>query len=177
MGVPVSTYTQHESNERGIPASRARQYCEFFRVAPEWLLYGIEATPPGPVPAVPLVGVVGAGSQVAYFLPSGGRGRVAEVDPPPPATSAMRAIEIKTEDGFGPVFDRWLAFYNDEHTPVHAQHIGQLCLCGLPDGRTLVRKLQKSKAEGLYHLTSGAAEPLLDQRVIWATRIVCLIPR
>lgn len=40
MGVPVSTYTQHENGDRGLPASRAERYARFFRVAPEWLIYG-----------------------------------------------------------------------------------------------------------------------------------------
>lgn len=40
MGVTVSTYIQHESGVRGFPAGRAARYARFFRVAPEWLLYG-----------------------------------------------------------------------------------------------------------------------------------------
>lgn len=40
MGVPVATYVQHENGGRGFPAARAERYARFFRVAPEWLLYG-----------------------------------------------------------------------------------------------------------------------------------------
>ena len=40
MGVPVATYVQHENGSRGVPADRAARYGRFFRVAPEWLLYG-----------------------------------------------------------------------------------------------------------------------------------------
>lgn len=40
MGVGTSTYVQHENGGRGIPAGRALQYGRFFRVRPEWLLYG-----------------------------------------------------------------------------------------------------------------------------------------
>lgn len=40
MGVPLATYIQHENGTRGYPASRADRYGRFFRVAPEWLLYG-----------------------------------------------------------------------------------------------------------------------------------------
>jgi SOS-response transcriptional repressor LexA len=40
MGVPVPTYIQHENGSRGFPADRAQRYGRFFRVAPEWLLYG-----------------------------------------------------------------------------------------------------------------------------------------
>ena len=40
MGVSSATYAQHENGLRGFPASRAQRYGRFFRVAPEWLLYG-----------------------------------------------------------------------------------------------------------------------------------------
>lgn len=40
MSVPVATYIQHENGKRGIPAERAQKYGRFFRIAPEWLLYG-----------------------------------------------------------------------------------------------------------------------------------------
>lgn len=40
MGVPVATYIQHENGTRGFPAKVAERYARFFRVKPEWLLYG-----------------------------------------------------------------------------------------------------------------------------------------
>lgn len=40
MGVSPATYIQHENGIRGYPADRADRYAKFFRVRPEWLLYG-----------------------------------------------------------------------------------------------------------------------------------------
>lgn len=40
MGANAATYAQHENGLRGYPASKAERYGRFFRVAPEWLLYG-----------------------------------------------------------------------------------------------------------------------------------------
>lgn len=40
MNIPVATYIQHENGARGFPADRAARYGKFFRVPPEWLLYG-----------------------------------------------------------------------------------------------------------------------------------------
>lgn len=40
MNIPVATYIQHENGSRGFPAERAQKYGRFFRVAPEFLLYG-----------------------------------------------------------------------------------------------------------------------------------------
>jgi phage repressor protein C with HTH and peptisase S24 domain len=39
MGVPVATYIQHENGGRGFRL-KAERYAQFFRVTPEWLLYG-----------------------------------------------------------------------------------------------------------------------------------------
>jgi SOS-response transcriptional repressor LexA len=40
MGIATSTYVQHENGIRGFPHDRAARYATFFRVTPEWLLYG-----------------------------------------------------------------------------------------------------------------------------------------
>lgn len=55
MGVSPSTYIQHENGTRGYPRNRAERYARFFRVTPEWLLYGrgkLDDIPPPPNEAV-----------------------------------------------------------------------------------------------------------------------------
>lgn len=63
MGIPVPTYIQHENGIRGVPASRADRYANFFRVKPEWLLYGKtgDATLTQLGPQIFVVGEVQAG--------------------------------------------------------------------------------------------------------------------
>lgn len=64
MGVPVATYIQHENGARGLPATRAERYARFFRVQPEWLLYGkASAKPaaPGLGPQLFIKGTIAAG--------------------------------------------------------------------------------------------------------------------
>lgn len=64
MGVPVSTYIQHENGARGFPATRAERYAKFFRVTPEYLLYGkpsLSSAAPGLGPTLYIKGVVAAG--------------------------------------------------------------------------------------------------------------------
>lgn len=69
MGVTVSTYIQHESGVRGLPAGRAARYAKFFRVAPEWLLYNRGSSDPIEVEPtlteLPMVGPVQAGAWLA----------------------------------------------------------------------------------------------------------------
>lgn len=58
MGVPPATYIQHENGARGLPAGRAERYAKFFRVRPEWLLYG-KASPDKVVELGPQLFVIG----------------------------------------------------------------------------------------------------------------------
>jgi SOS-response transcriptional repressor LexA len=69
MGATVSTYIQHESGVRGYPSKTAARYARYFRVAPEWLLYGRGSADPIVVnpelQALPLIGQVRAGAWLA----------------------------------------------------------------------------------------------------------------
>lgn len=172
MGVPAPTYLGHENGSRGFPAKRARQYAEFFRTSAEWLLYG--KGQPTRRPTVPLVGYVGAGA-LAHFYATADDG-LDEVDAPPGATAHTRAAEVRGES-LGPLFDRWLVFYDDVRTPVTPDLIGQLCIVGLPNDQVLVKKLQRSRTPGLFHLLSNNEAPMLDQEVAWAARVRTMQPR
>lgn len=64
MGLPIATYIQHENGVRGIPATKAERYAKFFRVTPEYLLYGkssAKPAAPGLGPALFIKGTVIAG--------------------------------------------------------------------------------------------------------------------
>lgn len=39
IGVPISSYIQHENGSRGISKTQAVRYARFFKTTPEWLLY------------------------------------------------------------------------------------------------------------------------------------------
>ncbi len=39
MGVPVSSYIQHDNGTRGLTKGTAARYARFFKTTPEWLLY------------------------------------------------------------------------------------------------------------------------------------------
>lgn len=60
MGLSVPTYIQHENGTRGFPASKAERYAKFFKVKPEWLLYGTPTVRPGAPGLGPLLFVKGA---------------------------------------------------------------------------------------------------------------------
>lgn len=63
MGIPVATYIQHENGARGYPTDKAQRYARFFRVRPEWLIYGTSNFDKLPMlgPTLYVIGEVQAG--------------------------------------------------------------------------------------------------------------------
>jgi hypothetical protein len=164
-----------ETGRKGVSTRTISALAPVLRTTAGWLLDG-----DGPeeweavIHRVPLVGYVGAGAE-AHFYGSADEG-LGEVDAPEGATENTRAAEIRGES-LGPLFERWLIFYDDVRTPVTPDLIGQLCIVGLPGDKVLVKKLQSSRTEGLYHLLSNNEAPMLDQEVLWAARVRQMTPR
>lgn len=122
---------------------------------------------------IPLVGYVGAGA-ATHFMPAG---QLGEVDDPGGSTPQTVAVEIRG-DSLGPLFDRWLVFYDDVRRPVTADLVGRLCVVGLDDGRVLIKKVQRSKNKrGLFNLVSQTEEPINDVPVEWAAVVKNMVPR
>lgn len=172
-----STYISHENGTRGLKPAVADRYAKAFKVPVEWLLYGKprKAARPAETPkTVPLVGYVGAGAE-AYFF--GDQGKLGDVTAPDGASAETVAVEVRG-DSLGPLFDRWLVFYDDVHRPVTQDQINKLCVVGLPDGRILIKKLQKSRGRnGLFHLLSNTEAPILDVEIDWAAKVINMVPK
>lgn len=122
----------------------------------------------------PLVGYVGAGAEAHLF--GDGQGPFDMVDAPDGSADSTVAVEIRGES-LGSFFDRWLVFYDDIRDPVTTDLIGKLCVCGLPDGRVVIKKLAKSKEKGLFTLHSQFEPPIYDVAVIWAAKVKNMVPR
>ncbi|MFK5281894.1 hypothetical protein ACI3PL_20290, partial [Lacticaseibacillus paracasei] len=79
---------------------------------------------------VPLVGYVGADNTTSMFSTDGLA--LDEVEGPEDATRTTVAVEIRGTS-LGPVFDRWLVFYDDRRDPPDDSLFGRLCVVGLED--------------------------------------------
>jgi hypothetical protein len=177
MGIPVSTYGAHERAEspggRDYGPDEAKKYGRRFKVAPEWLLTGREPFPTGadeapPLPKVPVLGYVGAGSTAhLYDVPPS---HLDEVSGPADTSESTVAVEIRG-DSLGPFFNRWYVFYDDVRRPMTPDLIGQLCVVGLADGRILIKQVQRGSDLGLYNLHSATERPILDVTIDWAARV------
>lgn len=126
----------------------------------------------GAIEEVPLVGYVGAGAAAHYYEAAD----LGTAPAPDGATPDTVAVEIRGES-LGALFEHWLVYYDEVRSPVTSDMIGRLCVVGLIDERVLVKKLQRSKTPGLYHLLSNTEAPILDAEVIWAARVRSMMPR
>lgn len=124
--------------------------------------------------SVPVVGYVGAGAEAHYYAT--GDGGLGQIDAPPGARPSTVAVEIRG-DSLGPLFDGWVAFYDETRTPVTPDLIGQLCVVGLPDGRILIKRLKATADPARFHLLANTEAPLFDQEVSWAARVLTMRPK
>jgi len=171
------TYRAHENATRGLRRPMAERYAKAFRIKAEWLIFGKpgEASEPQNPATVPLTGYVRAGSE-AHFFGRQGFAELERVPAPDSATEETVALEIRS-DSLGAIFKSWLLFYDEVRRPVTPDLIGKLCVVGLDEGRILVKKIQRSRARGLYHLVSQTESPILDVAVDWAARVKSMAPR
>jgi hypothetical protein len=123
---------------------------------------------------VPLVGYVGAGSEAHFYAAADPN--LDMVEAPPGGTPETVAAEIRGTS-LGPLFERWLIYYDDVRTPVTPDLYNRLCICGLPDERVLVKQLKPAGQPNYFHLLSNAEPPIFDQEVMWAARVRNMAPR
>lgn len=162
-----------EADDRqGVSTKTLTALAPVLRTTAGWLLDGGDDEDSGAA-TVPVVGFVGAGSEAHFYATSD---VLDYVEAPEGSNEHTRAAEVRGES-LGPLFDRWLIFYDDVRTPVTPDLIGKLCIVGLSNDKVLVKKLQRSRARGRFNLLSNNETPLLDQVVAWAALVRQMTPR
>ena len=167
MGTTRSQYVKLERGER--------------RLTDKWIARAAEAlgVPPGriiDVGTVPLAGLVGAGAELVFFHHEAGN-HLDEIEAPPASSASMVAVQVKGDSMRGSADEGFILYYEDRREPVTDDLIGHLCVVGLPDGRVMVKKLQKGRFPGLFHLYSSNSDPIFDQQVDWAAKVAWIKPR
>lgn len=157
FGFNYTTYSQHERGHVGLTRA-ASDYARAFKVSEAWLLTG-EGRPEDER-MVPIVGLAGAGPDGTVLF-SAGDGQLGEVPAPIDASPSMVALEVRGDSMRGTVNDGWLIFYDDPVAPSE-EHMGELCVCFLEDGRVLVKIPYPGRERGLFNLESSAAQTLRD---------------
>lgn len=125
--------------------------------------------------SVQIVGYVGAGSEAHYY--GVGQGEIGEAERPPGATKYTVAVEVRGDSMAGKADHGDLIYYDDMQLPPRTNLIGRLCVVGLPNDKVLVKKLMPGSKRGYFHLYSTNSEPMLDQQVDWAAKVIWIKPR
>ena len=167
FGWKYDTYIQHERGERGFNKA-SDKYAKAFRVSKAWLLTG-----EGPQSVeVEVVGVAGAGGDVAYDTPIDGERDT--IPRPYGAPDDTVAVEIRGHS-LGPGFDGWYALYADRREPFGPDLLNQLCIVGTEDGRTLVKWVRRGRKG--FNLISGNGAIEEDVKLVWAAKVIDLRPK
>lgn len=163
FGWTVTTYRHHENGTRNFPDATAMEYAKKFKVTPEWLILGADADRPR---QVPIVGYVGAGSEV-YPFDDGGQ--LDEIDAPPGVSRRCVAVRVRGDSMFPRYMDGDVLVY-DAHEQL-AIADGEECVVALLDGRRLVKRL-RVEPDGSVTLESFNSPPLRRVDVEWVAPIV-----
>src|SRR5271154_2466464 len=163
LGRSPSAVTDLLNGTRRLRAEEIAIAAEYLGVEPPRLVGG--GRPSHPSGKVPLVGYVGAGA-IAHFY-ADGQGPFDEVSAPDAASGRTGAGQIRGHS-LGALFDNWLVFYDDVRDPPDDDLIGRMCVCGLADGRVLIKALKRSQIAGLWNLLSNLEPPIYDVVLNWA---------
>lgn len=127
-------------------------------------------------PLVPIVGFARGGpdADVSY---AGGDGNFGFA----PATAGTNvttvALQVAGDSMRGIAEDGWLVYYDERRDPPDASMHDELCVCGLPDGRVLIKFLHPTADDGIFDLESTTERPIRGVAVEWAALVTSIIPR
>lgn len=122
--------------------------------------------------SVPVVGYVGAGSEI-YSIDdhAKGAGMFETSAPPQGATPSMVALVVRG-DSMSPAYEDGDIIYYDQQVRGDFDHlVGKRVVARLLDGRTFVKKLRKNN-EGQYWLHSHNADPIVNPMIEWLAAVL-----
>lgn len=173
LGRSPSAVTDLLNGTRRLRAEEIAIASNYLGVEPPPFLGGARPRQPGG-PFVPVVGFVGAGAEAHFYAE--GQGPFDEVPAPDGASANTVAVQVRGHS-LGALFDNWLVFYDDVRDPPGDDLVGHMCVCGLSDGRILIKSLKRSQVGGLWTLLSNLEPPIYDVALDWAARVNAMRPR
>jgi len=171
LGRSPSAVTDLLNGSRRLRAEEIAIAADYLGIEPPRLVGGGE---PVRRTRVPLVGYVGAGAEAHFY--ADGQGPFDEVAAPDAAGANTVAVQVRGHS-LGALFDSWLVFYDDVRDPPDDDLVGRMCVCGVADGRVLIKALKRSTIAGLWTLLSNIEPPIYDVALLWAARVREMRPR
>ncbi|MDX0093422.1 hypothetical protein GOC28_08135 [Sinorhizobium meliloti] len=95
----------------------------------------------------------------------------------PAAFTTKRAAAFSVRGySMGAIRDGWWAFVPGLRSKPNDDLIDELCIAKTKEGKTVLRYLRKGRVPGTWDLISVTGDPLLDQELEWAERVIWLEP-
>lgn len=95
----------------------------------------------------------------------------------PASLEAQSAVAYSVRGySMGAIRDGWWAFTHGLKGKPNDDLIDELCIARTKSGRTLLRFLRKGRKPRTWDLVSVTGDPLLDQELEWAERVIWLEP-
>lgn len=114
------------------------------------------------------------GATITYGTDDGKRSYVRA---PYNSTRTTVALEVQGSPMRGVAEDGWFIFYDDRADGFDEDLLGELCVVGLHDERTLIRFVQRGRIAGHYDLESHNASTIRDAQIAWSAPVTCIVPR
>jgi transcriptional regulator with XRE-family HTH domain len=174
LGRSPSAINNLLKGRRRLRTDEIPKVAHYLEIAPPRLFAADDVTQAtNGLPAIPVIGYVGAGGFAYRYAV--GQGDLDKIEPEQ-TTSQTVAVEVRG-DSLGRSFDRWLVFYDDAGNPVTESLIGSLCVVGLADDRVLIKTLRRGSRAGLFTLESNSEPPIKDTPIAWAAQVRAMRPR
>jgi len=170
LGRSPSAVTDLLNGHRRLRADEITIVADYLGVEPPRLIGGGKPL----IRRAPLIGYVGAGAAVHFYAE--GQGPFDGIEAPFDARPETVAVQVRGHS-LGPLFDNWLVFYDNVRKPPDDGLIGRMCVCGLSDGRVLIKALKPSRATGLWNLLSNIEPPTYDVGLDWAAAVREMRPK
>lgn len=167
MGLSLGGYRKLEYGERRLKLEQINAAAKAFGV-------------PSPdvvdqkVTMLDIFGRVGASTD-GEIIQDTDHGPFAQIEAPIGASGDEAVVEVSGHSMGIYAPDGSLILYESRHTPPHEDMLGEVCVVGLPDGRTLVKRLRRGSRRGLFDLESIVGDTLRDQRVDWAAVVQIVV--
>lgn len=125
---------------------------------------------------MPIVGYIGAGAEFHAIDDHAQGAGFDEVERPAGLDGDAVAVQVRGDSMVPAYYDGDIIFYGERQYD-YVSFINRRCVCGLADGRILIKTLQRGSADNLHTLTSFNASPIEDVVVEWVSKIKLVQPR
>jgi phage repressor protein C with HTH and peptisase S24 domain len=164
----IPTYLGHENGSRDFDREAAKKYAKAFRTSAAWLMTGEGER--DVAPTVPIVGYVGAGSEIFPMDDHEKGAALDEIEAPPGAGQNVVAVIVRGDSMYPAYRDRDRIYYERYDGPP-LDLIGRECVVKLGDGRLYIKTLAGGSAPGLVTLLSFNHPPIVDVVIEWAAPV------